>query len=93
MRGEGVRGAYKLLPELEGQAYNIPVPEESDLEHLNIEDEMSVCSTVCVCQLYVNWLSVCRYVCVFVCLGVCVHIYSRIYMMVTITRTRKVGGQ
>ena len=42
MCGEGVRGQYKLLPELEGQAYNIPVPEDADLEHLNIEDEMSV---------------------------------------------------
>ena len=37
----GVSGWYKLLPELEGQAYNIPCSVEEKIQEL--EDEMTVC--------------------------------------------------
>ena len=42
--GGGVSGWYKLLPELEGQAYNIPCVVEDKMQA--IEDEMSVCNCV-----------------------------------------------
>ena len=44
--GGGVSGWYKLLPELEGQAYNIPCVVEDKMQA--IEDEMSVCNSVCL---------------------------------------------
>ena len=50
-------GWYKLLPELEGQAYNIPCVVEDKMQA--IEDEMSVCNSVCLFIL-VFFLLKCR---------------------------------
>ena len=45
----GVSGWDKLLPELEGQAYNIPCVVEDNIQA--IEDEMSVCVELDCCIL------------------------------------------
>ena len=57
----GVSGWYKLLPELEGQAYNIPCSVEEKIQEL--EDEMTVCGfSMFFCNDYiiaVNLLCLC----------------------------------
>lgn len=45
----GVSGWYKLLPELEGQAYNIPCVVEDKIQAL--EDEMQVAIS---CLLFIS---------------------------------------